>query len=125
MCGEPFEERWAAAVGTDADKAAAMPCCGAVLIYEVELTLLELVEPGASITQPPDDHPIWQIPVAEAGPIAVTLGHMRDSTRDAGGRFDIHSYSADGNPLVDAAQADGVTLDEIAAGQEEQQESEP
>lgn len=100
-----------------------MPCCGARLIFRQQVTLLELVEPGEPITQPPDDHPIWQTPVAEAGPIEVTLLHMRDSMIEAGGTFQIHGYNADGNPLVDAAQADGVTLDEIAG--HEQQESEP
>lgn len=123
VCGEPFEERWSAVVGSDADEAAQMPCCGALLVYKAELTLLELVEPGEPITQPPDDHPIWQTPVAQAGPIAVTLRHMRDSTREAGGKFEIHGYSDDGNPLVDATDAGGDTLGGEFADQE-QEESE-
>lgn len=105
------------------DLARPMPCCGALLIFTHTVSVLELVEAGAPITQPPDDHPIWQLPVAEAGPLTVTLRHMRDSTIEAGGRFEIHGYSADGNPLVDAAGAGDDTLDEIVG--QEQEESGP
>lgn len=121
VCGQILAEYHAVSIYPE--DAEPMACCGARLIFRQQVTLLELVEPGEPITQPPDDHPIWQTPVAEAGPIAVTLRHMRDSMLEAGGTFKIHGYNADGNPLVDAAQADGVTLDEIAG--QEQQESEP
>lgn len=121
ICGETLEKY--RAVSIYSEDAESMPCCGALLIFRQAITLLELVEPGAPITQPPDDHPIWQVPVAEAGPLTVTLRHMRDSTIEAGGRFEIHGYSADGNPLVDAAGAGDDTLDEIVG--QEQEESGP
>lgn len=118
VCGEILEEYHAVSIYPDAKP---MPCCGARLIFKQQVTLLELVELGAPITQPPDDHPIWKTPVAQAGPIAVTLRHMRDSMLEQGGTFEIHGYNADGNPLVNADAAD-ATLD---GDQEEEEESGP
>lgn len=118
VCGAELEEP--TTVGADEELAKPMPCCGARLFFRLEVMLFELVGAGGSITQPRLDHPVWSSEVMQAGPLTITLGHVRDSMLEQGGTFEINSYTRDGNPLVDATTEDGVTLDELV---EQQQES--
>lgn len=109
VCGERYPD----GIGINLNEPETMPCCGARLAFRQDIYVVEVVEQGKPITQPPEDHPIWSTEIQQAGPIALTLRHLRESILQEGGTFVINGYNRDGNVLIDAATPDGVTFDEL------------